>query len=63
MTFDERELATVLAALLYWREGNVPHGREIQRPYLEAVGMVHSDPLTDDELEQLSERLRREHTG
>ena len=63
MTLDEREVATVLAALLYWREENVPHGREIQRPYLEAVGKGHVEPLSEAEIHRLSERLRRECGG
>ena len=59
MTLDEREPATVLAALLDWREENVPHGPEIQRPYLEEVELGHAEPPSDAESHRLSERLRR----
>jgi hypothetical protein len=47
-----------LAALLYWREEVVPHGRQIMRPYFRQLGFPHTTPLNRRELERLSGRLR-----
>lgn len=38
-TFSKGETATILAAMLYWREEVVPHGRAIMRPYFKAIDM------------------------
>lgn len=56
--FTQRETATLLAALLYWREEMVPHGRTIMRPYFTAIGMARAKPLSGVEIDKLSERLR-----
>lgn len=56
--FSKRETATILAALLYWREEMVPHGRAIMRPYFQAIGRSRTKPLTDPEIERLSQQLR-----
>jgi hypothetical protein len=55
---DVRETATILAALLYWREEMCPHGREVMRPYLETLGLPHVEPLSAEQIERLSERLQ-----
>ena len=56
--FTTRELATVIAALLFWREEMCPHGREVMRPYLASLELEHVEPLSADEIERLSQRLR-----
>ena len=53
-----RELATTLAALMYWREEITPSGKRVARPYMKAVGMPDIEPLTAQEIERLSARLR-----
>ena len=53
-----REAATILAALLYWREEIIPHGRTIMRPYFKHFKLTRIKPLTADEIEQLCQRLR-----
>lgn len=55
--FNKRETATILAALLYWREEMVPHGRAIMRPYFKAIGMARAKPLTGAEIDRLSRRI------
>ncbi len=37
--FSQRELATLLAALLYWREEMSVQSVAIQRPYFKSIGM------------------------
>lgn len=54
----KRETATILAALLFWREEIVPHGRRIMRPYFRTVGVARVEPLTGAEIERLSRCLR-----
>lgn len=54
-----RELATTLAALAFWRDEITQSGDFSARPYLKLVGMSGVKPLTADELEQLSAKLRR----
>lgn len=56
--FSARELATILAALHFWREEISPHERDLAQHYLKAVGMAEVEPLTVEEIEQLSVRLR-----
>ena len=56
--FSPREVATLLAALLFWREENAPHGPNVTRPYLEHFGLGHIEPLSIEEIEQLYERLQ-----
>ena len=53
-----RETATILAALLYWREEMSPHGPAIMRPYFQHFRLTRIKPLTADEIEQLCGRLR-----
>ena len=53
-----QETATVLAALLYWREEMCPHGRAIMRPYFAHFKLARKTPLNAQEIEQLCERLR-----
>lgn len=55
-----RERATVLAALRFWEEEMIPHGRDVMRPYMENPDV---EPLTGDEIEQLCDRLRRGGIG
>jgi hypothetical protein len=46
---------TIRAALLFWREENVPHF-EIQRHYFDTA---HPDPLSGEEVDQLRCRLNQ----
>mgnify|MGYP001373232904 CR=1 FL=1 len=55
--FDSREMATLLAALLFWKEEMMPHGREAMRPYLEQLGIESIEPLSANEIDRLSARL------
>jgi hypothetical protein len=56
--YTKREMATILAALLYWREELAPHGAKIMRPYFKAVGLPRTRPLSVDEIIKLSKQLR-----
>ena len=56
---DERELATLLAALLSWREEITSNGNRSAAPYLKSVGMAGIEPLSVAEIGQLSRRVRR----
>lgn len=53
-----RELATTLAALMFWKEEITRSGDRTARPYLKAVGMKGVTQLTADEIERLSVKLR-----
>ena len=53
-----RETATILAALLYWREEISPYGRTIMQPYFRSVGCERVTPLNRTELARLSARLQ-----
>ncbi len=53
-----REVATILAALLFWQEEILPHDSLVMRPYFETLGLGSYDPLLAAELEDLSTRLR-----
>ena len=57
--FDERELATILAALLFWSEEISPNGADVAGPYLKSVKMPGIEPLSVREINRLSARLRR----
>ena len=59
--FNTQELATLLAALQFWKEEIVTNGNEVARPYLDHVGMVGIEPLTMQEVKRLSRRLRALH--
>jgi len=56
--FTKQETATILAALLFWREEMCPHGAKIMRPYFKAIGLSRAKPLSAAEIERLSKRLR-----
>lgn len=51
----DRELATIRAALAYWRDEMTPHGVEPQAPYFD---QKRPDPLSEADIERLRERLR-----
>ena len=53
-----RETATLLAALHYWQEEMLPHGRTIMRPYFHTVGCDRFTPLNRAEVARLSSRLK-----
>ena len=54
----KRELATVLAALLYWQEEICPHGQSAARPYFERLRISDVRPLSPTQIVRLSRRLR-----
>ena len=56
--FQPREVATLLAALLFWREENAPHGSDVARPYLAHFGLSEIEPLSVQEIEALYPRLQ-----
>lgn len=56
---DTRELATILAALLFWSEEITPSGNDTARHYLKSVRMAGIEPLTLVEIKRLCTRLRR----
>lgn len=60
MTLSPRELTTLAATLLYWREEMTPHGRSIMAPYFRQIGAPTTVPLNRRELERLAERFRQE---
>jgi len=53
-----RELATLLAALAFWRDEITQSGDYSARPYLKTVGMDGVQPLNATEIDQLSTKLR-----
>ena len=57
--FNRRETATILAALLYWREEMAHQKPAIQRPYFKAVGAAKARPLSPDAIAKLTGRLRK----
>lgn len=63
LKLTQREIATIRAALLFWREEMCPHDPAIMQPYFETVGCSDIAPLTASELENLSERLRSDISG
>ena len=52
----ERDLATIRAALAYWRDEMSPHGLDAQAPYFDDD--AGANPLTGDEIDRLHEGLR-----
>lgn len=58
--FETRELATVLAALLFWSEEITPGGRALAASYLRRVKLGRVEPLDAAEIRLLSARLHRE---
>lgn len=59
--FYTRELATILAALLFWSEEISPSRNDTARHYLKSVKMTGIEPLTVREIRRVSARLRRSH--
>jgi hypothetical protein len=55
-----REIATLSAALLYWREEMPPHGRQIMLPYFRQLGISRLTPLNRREIDRLAGRLREQ---
>lgn len=53
-----RELATLLAALAFWKDEITQSGDFSAQPYLKTVGMDGVQPLTATEIDQLSAKLR-----
>lgn len=60
MNLSPRELTTLAAALLFWREEMAPHGRRIMEPYFRQIGAGSTVPLNRRELARLATRLRKE---
>lgn len=60
MILSPRELATLAAATLFWREEMLPHGRRIMAPYFRQIGAATIVPLNRRELERLATRFRKE---
>ncbi len=58
---DTRELATILAALLFWREEITPSGNDTARHYLKSVRMAGIEPLNAIEIKRLSTRLLKSY--
>jgi hypothetical protein len=56
---NTRELATILAALLFWREEIATTTKDVAQNYFQSVRMGGVEPLTIDEIKQLSRRLRK----
>ena len=63
MNLSPRELATLAAAVLFWREELAPHGRRIMAPYFRDVGAEKLTPLNRRELALLAARLREALTS
>lgn len=59
----DRQLATLLCALLYWREEMSGQELEIQQPYFACQGLEHFAPLTAPEVQELAQLLRAQLTG
>jgi hypothetical protein len=53
-----REAATILAALLYWQEEMCPHDPAVMRPYFETLNLGEFVPLSANEIDELSVKLR-----
>ena len=53
-----REAATILAALLFWRDEMCPHDRSVMKPYFEDLALGEQEPLSGTEIDDLSQRLR-----
>lgn len=58
MNLSPRELATLAAALLYWREEMTSHGRWIMLPYMREIGAGKTLPLNRRELARLPSNSR-----
>lgn len=60
MNLSPRELTTLAAAIVFWREEMLPHGRRIMAPYFRQIGAATTMPLNRRELERLAVRFRKE---
>jgi hypothetical protein len=60
LILSPRELTTLAAALVFWREEMLPHGRRIMAPYFRQIGAATTVPLNRRELERLAARFRKE---
>lgn len=58
----DRQLATLLAALWYWREEMCLQQLEIQQPYFECQGLGHFAPLGESEVLELAQLLAAQLT-
>lgn len=58
--FTDRQLATLLAALWYWREEMCSQHAEIQRPYFACQGLAHWKPLSSREVLKLARLLKHQ---
>lgn len=56
--FNTRELATILGALLFWREEITLNSPDSAQCYLKSAKMEGVEPLTSAEIKTLSRRLR-----
>lgn len=53
--FTRDELATLVAALRFWRDEMLPQDPDLVEPYFDGLG---ADPLPDDQIDPLLDRLR-----
>lgn len=60
MNLSPRELTTLAAAIVFWREEMLPHGRRIMAPYFRQIGAATTVPLNRRELASLAARFRKE---
>lgn len=58
--FSVREIASLSAALTFWSEEMLPHGRAIMEPYFRQLRVGRTTPLNRREIGRLQQRLRRE---
>jgi hypothetical protein len=59
--FNARELATILAALTFWKEEISHFGTNFAWPYFDEAGVARVEPLSIDEIDRVSDRLRALH--
>ena len=60
LILSPREVGTLAASLVFWREEMLPHGRRIMEPYFRQIGAATTVPLNRREIERLAARLRKE---
>lgn len=60
---NDRQLATMLAALWYWREEMALQHLDIQEPYFHCQGLDRYLPLTVGEVLELAQLLHARITG
>lgn len=60
LNLSPREARTLLAALTFWREEMLPHGRRIMRFYFRSHKSRPVMPLNRRELDRLDRRLQSE---